>query len=106
MHLIENQIACIIRNNHTDFGIPLNGELNFVQAMAPWNQKGTVMLVYSSLHQWMKKTPATSIWNTFIKNKDIPACKVILEATKCINVSNLFYVIPVLFYFLLNKIGH
>lgn len=55
------------------------------------------MLVYSSLHQWMKKPPTTSIWNTFIKNKDIPACKVILEATKCINVSSLFYVIPVFF---------
>lgn len=69
MHLIENQIACIIRNNHTDFGIPLNGELNFVQTMAPWNQKGTVMLVYSSLHQWMKKNQQQAFEIPLLKTK-------------------------------------
>lgn len=37
-------------------------------------------------------------YNTFIKNQNTPPCKVILEATKYMNVLSLFYVTPVFFF--------
>lgn len=98
MHLIENQIhvACNIRNNHTGFGIRLDGKLNIL--FKPWPpgiRRKT--FCWFTVHHTSKWKKTTSIWNTFIKNKDTPPC-IILEATKYMNVLSLFYVTPVFFF--------